>query len=172
MRLIYIYWVVLRYRLRLLLNPKTHKSLARNQNKRIKSASQLRQALELLGPIFIKFGQVLSTRRDLIPHEFADELAKLQDRVKPFPSTLAKASLGRSINEVFASFDDQPLAAASIAQVHAATLKDGAEVVVKVLRPNVDEMIARDLEVLDFLAKTVAKRFPDATRLKPKEIVK
>jgi len=175
LRLIYIYWVVLRYRLRSLINPKTHKSLARNQNKRIKSAAQLRQALELLGPIFIKFGQVLSTRRDLIPHEFADELAKLQDRVKPFPSALAKAlieaSLGRSINEVFASFDDKPLAAASIAQVHAATLKDGAEVVVKVLRPNVDEMIARDLEVLDFLANTAAKRFPDATRLKPKEIV-
>ncbi len=100
---------------------------------------RLRLALEELGPIFIKFGQALSTRRDLIPVDIADELAKLQDRVPPFPSDLAvstiEAALGAELADVFAHFDTAPLAAASIAQVHAATLKGGEDVVVKILRP-------------------------------------
>src|SRR5574340_15923 len=103
---------------------------------------RLRLALENLGPIFVKFGQVLSTRRDLLPLDIADELAKLQDRVPPFASELAVAeierSLGKRIDELFASFERTPVASASIAQVHLATLKDGREVAVKVLRPGVE----------------------------------
>src|SRR3989449_2051758 len=102
-------------------------------------AVRLRRALEDLGPIFVKFGQMLSTRRDLLPTDIADELAKLQDRVPPFPGAIARESLerayGRALSQVFGAFDETPLAAASIAQVHAARLPGGAEVVVKVLRP-------------------------------------
>src|SRR5699024_1803705 len=102
---------------------------------------RLREALETLGPIFVKFGQVLSTRRDLVPLDIADELAKLQDQVPPFPSEQAIAeierSLGRTVEDVFLEIDKEPVASASIAQVHFATLKDGREVAVKVLRPGV-----------------------------------
>src|SRR5512147_2046466 len=100
---------------------------------------RLRQALEDLGPIFVKFGQVLSTRRDLLPPDIADELAKLQDRVPPFPALVARnlveRAFGRPIDAVFSSFDAEPVASASIAQVHFAVLRDGREVAVKVLRP-------------------------------------
>ena len=125
-------------------------------------AVRLREALEELGPIFVKFGQALSTRRDLLPPDIADELAKLQDRVPPFPGSVARerisAAYGQSVHEVFAEFDDAPLAAASIAQVHAARLKSGEEVVVKVLRPGMREVIGRDLEVLQALAD-LAQRY-------------
>jgi ubiquinone biosynthesis protein len=136
---------------------------------------RLRLALEELGPIFVKFGQAVSTRRDLIPADIADELAKLQDRVPPFDSAVAVATieraLGRPLAEVFDSFEETPLAAASIAQVHAARLKSGEDVVVKVLRPGMQELIERDLEVLEALARLADEYWTDARRLRPLEIV-
>ncbi len=139
-------------------------------------AERLRLALEELGPIFVKFGQALSTRRDLLPVDIADELAKLQDRVPPFPGDLARASLERSydqkFDELFATFATEPLAAASIAQVHVATRRDGREVVVKVLRPGMREQIGRDLEVMDALAAMAERWWPEARRLRPIEVVR
>jgi ubiquinone biosynthesis protein len=136
---------------------------------------RLRLALEELGPIFIKFGQAVSTRRDLLPPDIADELVKLQDRVPPFPGEVARAaierSLGKPVGELFGSFETVPLAAASIAQVHAATLKDGREVIVKVLRPGMASVIRRDLEVLYALARLARRYVPDAARLRPLEVV-
>jgi ubiquinone biosynthesis protein len=136
---------------------------------------RLRLALEELGPIFVKFGQALSTRRDLLPRDIADELAKLQDRVPPFDGAAARAqvekSLGKPVGELFGSFDEQPLAAASIAQVHAATLKDGREVVVKVLRPGMREVIGRDLEVMYAMAELAERYWPESKRLRPVEVV-
>ena len=136
---------------------------------------RLRLALEELGPVFVKFGQAVSTRRDLIPADIADELAKLQDRVPPFESEVAVAAieraLGRPLAEVFDSFDETPLAAASIAQVHAARLQSGEEVVVKVLRPGMHEIIERDLEVLRALAGLADEYSVVARRLRPREIV-
>ena len=136
---------------------------------------RLRLALEELGPIFVKFGQALSTRRDLLPRDIADELAKLQDRVPPFSGTAARAqverALGKPVTVLFASFDEEPLAAASIAQVHAATLMDGREVVVKVLRPGMREVIGRDLEVLFAMAGLAARYWPESKRLRPLEVV-
>ena len=138
-------------------------------------AEKLRLALEELGPIFIKFGQALSTRRDLLPRDIADELAKLQDRVPPFSGAAARAQvereLGQPTGELFGSFDESPLAAASIAQVHAATLKDGREVVVKVLRPGMRQLIERDLEVLYALAGLAERYWPESQRLRPREVV-
>jgi ubiquinone biosynthesis protein len=138
-------------------------------------ARRLRLALEELGPIFIKFGQALSTRRDLLPPDIADELAKLQDQVPPFADELARqtieAALGQSVTTVFNQFEAAPLAAASIAQVHAATLKDGSEVVVKVLRPGMNEIIRRDLDVLYALAALARRYLPDVKRLRPDEVV-
>lgn len=137
---------------------------------------RLRLALEELGPIFVKFGQALSTRRDMLPLDIADELAKLQDRVPPFDSAIAMATvetaLGQSIKDVFASFEAAPLAAASIAQVHAGRLKSGQEVVVKILRPDMHEVIARDIEVLQALASLAQKYWKDAQRLRPLEVVR
>jgi ubiquinone biosynthesis protein len=136
---------------------------------------RLRLTFEELGPVFIKFGQAISTRRDLLPDDIADELAKLQDRVPPFPGAAAREAIeraiGRPVTEAFASFDEEPLAAASIAQVHAATLTDGREVVVKILRPGMREAIARDLEVLYALARLAIRYVPDASRLRPVEVV-
>ena len=137
--------------------------------------ARLRLALEELGPVFVKFGQALSTRRDLLPPDIADELAKLQDRVPPFPGEVAGAMLeriyGRPLNEVFSSFELTPLAAASIAQVHAATLEEGAEVVVKVLRPGMREVIERDLEVLAALAELADRYWVEARPVRPIEVV-
>jgi ubiquinone biosynthesis protein len=134
-----------------------------------------RLALEELGPIFVKFGQALSTRRDLLPPDLADELAKLQDRVPPFPGATARALIeqayGRPVAETFSSFDTTPLAAASIAQVHAARLPGGEEVVVKVLRPGMRAVIGRDLEVLHALAALAERYWPEGRRLRPREIV-
>ncbi len=137
---------------------------------------RLRLALEELGPIFVKFGQAVSTRRDLLPADIADELAKLQDRVPPFDTAVAIAAVekafGRPLDELFASFDPKPLAAASIAQVHVATLKDGPEVVVKILRPGMRESIDLDLEVLDYLAELADRYWGDSRRLRPVELVR
>jgi ubiquinone biosynthesis protein len=146
-------------------------------------AERLRLALEELGPIFVKFGQALSTRRDLLPVDIADELAKLQDRVPPFDGKVARAIIeaayGRTAEQVFSAFEETPLAAASIAQVHAAELRpevalNGAktrEVVVKVLRPGMHAIIARDLEVLRELAHFAERNWEGSRRLKPVEIV-
>jgi len=136
---------------------------------------RLRLALEELGPIFVKFGQALSTRRDLLPVDIADELAKLQDRVPPFGSEVAVATIelafGRPLSDIFASFEMTALAAASIAQVHVATLKSGEEVVVKILRPGMHEVIERDLEVLQALAILANEYWAEARRLRPIELV-
>jgi ubiquinone biosynthesis protein len=136
---------------------------------------RLRTALERLGPIFIKFGQVLSTRRDLLPLDVADELAHLQDRVPPFPAAQARAiieaELKRPLDTVFAQFDDVPVASASVAQVHFATLLDGREVAVKVLRPGMLAVIDDDLAILHMLARWVERLSADGRRLRPREVV-
>jgi ubiquinone biosynthesis protein len=136
---------------------------------------RLRMGLERLGPIFVKFGQVLSTRRDLLPTDLADELAQLQDNVPPFPADQARqmieSALGKPIEAVFARFDAEPVASASIAQVHFAQLKDGREVAVKVLRPGMLEVIDDDLSLLRTLAVWVERLSADGKRLKPREVV-
>ena len=138
-------------------------------------AARLRMALEKLGPIFVKFGQVLSTRRDLLPLDVADELALLQDRVPPFPGAQAVAliekAFGKRIDEVFEQFNTVPEACASIAQVHFATLKGGREVAVKVLRPGMLAVIEHDLQLLHTLARVVEWSWADGKRLKPREVV-
>lgn len=136
---------------------------------------RLRRALEELGPIFVKFGQALSTRRDLLPGDIADELAKLQDQVPPFDSGLAvsqiKDALGHHPNELFAEFERAPIASASIAQVHFARLKDGREVAVKVLRPGVLDLIERDLALMRAAASWIERLWANGRRLKPREVV-
>ena len=138
-------------------------------------AVRLRRALEMLGPIFVKFGQVLSTRRDLLPTDIADELARLQDQVPPFPSEQAVAeierALGARIDDVFSAFERRPEASASIAQVHVATLRSGEEVAVKVLRPGVERAIARDVALLETAAHLMEKLWAESRRLKPREVV-
>lgn len=137
---------------------------------------RIRNALEDLGPIFVKFGQILSTRRDLLPDDISDELAKLQDQVPPFPSALAckivEDAYKKSRYEVFAEFDEQPLASASIAQVHAAKLLDGKEVVVKIVRPDIANVIKRDIGLLYIVAELAEKYWPGATRLRPVDVVR
>jgi len=145
------------------------------RRKSISRGERIRRALEDLGPIFVKFGQTLSTRRDLLPLDIADELAKLQDRVPPFPGVRARQrveeALGGSVKELFKEFDETPLASASIAQVHAARLHDGREVVVKVLRPGVEDLIHRDLDVLHLIAGLAEDYWSDGKRLRPREVV-
>jgi len=145
------------------------------RGRRANRGERLRLALEELGPIFVKFGQAVSTRRDLLPADIANELAKLQDRVPPFPGNVAREIVerahGRPVTETFATFDETPLAAASIAQVHAANLRDGTEVVVKVLRPGMSKVIKRDLEVLYALAGLAQRYWSESRRLRPLEIV-
>jgi ubiquinone biosynthesis protein len=138
-------------------------------------AVRLRQALEALGPMFVKFGQVLSTRRDLLPPDIADELARLQDRVPPFATgqvivTLARV-YGQPLERVFAAFDGDPVASASVAQVHVASLPDGTEVAVKVLRPGIAPVIARDLALLHAGATLIEWLWSDGKRLRPHEVV-
>jgi len=136
---------------------------------------RIRLALEDLGPIFVKFGQILSTRRDLLPDDIADELALLQDNVPSFPiqqsRDLIEAAYGDTIENIFTHFTDEPLASASIAQVHTATLPNGDEVIVKVLRPNVEKIIRRDLILLDYLARLAERFWADGKRLRPREVV-
>ncbi len=139
------------------------------------AARSFRRAFEDLGPIFVKFGQILSTRRDLFDPETADELRNLQDRVAPFDTRIAieqvERSLGAPIADVFDRFDEEPLAAASLAQVHAARLKSGEEVVVKIIRPGIEDRIRRDLRVMYMLARALLRIWPDSRRLHPVEVV-
>ena len=136
---------------------------------------RIRKALEELGPIYVKFGQSVSTRPDLLPTDIASELAKLQDQVPPFSGEQALAAIetafGQPVTTIFKSFDSEALAAASIAQVHVAQLHDGQEVIVKILRPNVQEDIERDLEVLFAIAQMAQRYWADSRRLRPMEVV-
>jgi len=136
---------------------------------------RIRLALQELGPIFVKFGQAISTRRDLLPRDIADELAKLQDAVPPFPVSQAleilNAAYGKDVNEVFQRFDAEPLAAASIAQVHTARLHDDTEVIVKILRPGVEQQIESDLAVLRLIAGLADRYWEHGKRLRPLEVV-
>ena len=183
----FIVWVVLRHGLdELVLSSFQHRgirllgrlvSIGRNLD--TPRGQRLREALERLGPIFVKFGQVLSTRRDLMPPDIADELAKLQDRVPPFPSEVAVATIerafGKPLDEVFSQFDRVPVASASIAQVHFATLRHGQhagrEVAVKVLRPGMGSVIDKDLSLMRLMAGWVERLSADGKRLKPCEVV-
>ena len=138
-------------------------------------AQRLRLALEALGPIFVKFGQLLSTRRDLLPPDIADELAKLQDQVPPFAAEYVFATLARAysrpVNDVFAQFDAVAIASASVAQVHFAKLHDGREVAVKILRPGIARIIRHDLALLDAAASLIELLWADGKRLRPHEVV-
>jgi ubiquinone biosynthesis protein len=179
----FIVWVVLRYGLDELVlsgfrNPAVRllrTVISTGRNLSAPRGQRLREALERLGPIFVKFGQVLSTRRDLLPPDIAQELALLQDRVPPFPSAVAVATIertfGRKLNEVFRTFEHTPVASASIAQVHFAVLHDGREVAVKVLRPNMLPVIEKDLSLMRMMAGWVETLSADGKRLKPREVV-
>jgi ubiquinone biosynthesis protein len=138
-------------------------------------AVRLRLALEALGPIFVKFGQMLSTRRDLMPVDIADELARLQDQVPPFPSAQAIAVLesiyGKPLLEVFKSFEETPVASASVAQVHFAVLHDGRDVAVKILRPHIERVILHDLALLYICADLIERLWADGRRLMPREVI-
>jgi len=138
-------------------------------------AVRIRKTLEDLGPIFVKFGQILSTRQDLLPDDVSEELAKLQDRVTPFAGDRARAiieaAFQQSIDDIFAAFDEKPLASASIAQVHAATLKTGEDVVVKVLRPGIEPVIRRDVGLLRYIAGLAERYWREGRRLRPCEVV-
>lgn len=137
---------------------------------------RLRRALEDLGPVFIKFGQMLSTRRDLLPADIADELARLQDQVPPFPSdqavALIETALGGSVDDLFERFDREPMASASVAQVHAARTREGREAVVKVIRPGIEVVIEKDLALLELIAALIERWFRDGRRLRPVEVVR
>ncbi len=149
--------------------------LPRRSDRSAPLGERIRLALVELGPIFVKFGQAVSTRRDLLPRDVADELAKLQDRVPPFPAeeavAILSATYGKPVDEVFARFDFEPLAAASIAQVHTAALDDGTEVIVKLLRPGVRDQIERDLDVMYAIAGLADKYWENSKRLRPLELV-
>ena len=182
-RLFRIFFVVLSFgldefllahdRLRWLRSPINRLLFMRNVNS--PRAVRLRQALESLGPIFDKFGQMLSTRRDLIPADLADELAKLQDRVPPFASRLAlerlEQSYGKPLSDVFRQFDETPVASASVAQVHFAELHDGREVAVKILRPGIARTITHDIALLKVAAGLLEWGWADGKRLKPREVI-
>jgi ubiquinone biosynthesis protein len=189
-RLATVLWTISRYRLDTLLDgdadsgsplPPRYRWLLRASPARLIPAgrrsrgARLRMALEQLGPVFVKFGQLLSTRRDLLPLDIADELARLQDAVPPFPGAearrLIEASIGMPIEAAFSHFDAEPMASASVAQVHAAVLPDGTEVVVKVVRPGIEKVIAEDLELLHMLAALLERHSREAQRLHLREVV-
>ncbi|HET8848711.1 MAG TPA: ubiquinone biosynthesis regulatory protein kinase UbiB, partial [Marinobacter sp.] len=142
---------------------------------KLSRGDRLRLALEELGPVFVKFGQILSTRRDLLPDDMADSLKHLQDRVPPFPSDQARAiiesSLGAPVSELFTEFSPDPMASASVAQVHAATLPNGQNVVVKVLRPGIERVIRQDLALMYLMAGLLEKYWSEGKRLHPVEVV-
>jgi ubiquinone biosynthesis protein len=183
LRLAYIGFIVLRYGLDQLalssLRRPWLRALARivSVGRRLDAprGERLRRALERLGPIFVKFGQVLSTRRDLLAPDIADELAKLQDNVPPFPGreavALVERAFGKPLGDMFASFDEEPVASASIAQVHFATLKNGREVAVKVLRPGMLPLIDSDLALLRTVASRIERLSDDGRRLRPRDVV-
>jgi ubiquinone biosynthesis protein len=143
--------------------------------RRIPRAVRIRKALEELGPIFVKFGQILSTRQDLLPEDIAAELSRLQDRVAPFPGDRARAIVEQAfqqpVAQTFLQFEEQPLASASVAQVHAARLRDGEDVVVKVLRPGIEKIIARDVSLLRYIAGLAERYWREGRRLRPCEVV-
>jgi ubiquinone biosynthesis protein len=184
---VFIVWVVLRHGLDELVLSSFERPWIRlltrvvsvGRNLDAPRGQRLREALERLGPIFVKFGQVLSTRRDLLPPDIADELAHLQDRVPPFASAIAVATIerafGKPLDAVFSHFEQVPVASASIAQVHFATLREGRhagrEVAVKVLRPNMLPVIEKDLSLMRMMAGWVERLSPDGKRLKPREVV-
>ena len=184
---VFIVFIVLRYGLdELVLSSFRHPwlraltwVLTLGRNWQAPRGERLREALERLGPIFVKFGQVLSTRRDLMPPDIAEELTKLQDRVPPFPSQVAvdtiERAFGKPVDEVFEVFDREPVASASIAQVHFATLRDKSgqlrEVAIKVLRPGMLPVIEKDLSLMRMMAGWVEKLSDDGKRLKPREVV-
>ncbi len=184
-RLLKILWVVSRYRLDRLLDRRQLPRVTRAlcwfgpwqlfPGRKLSRGAALRRALEELGPVFIKFGQMLSTRIDLLPEDIASELARLQDDVPPFSEQTAVAiverELGAPLAELFAEFTATPLASASVAQVHAATLHGGARVVVKVLRPGIEEIIRQDLGLLFGVAQLIHRYLPDGYRLRPTEVV-
>ena len=144
-------------------------------NRQRTRGQRLVEALEDLGPIFVKFGQMLSTRKDLLPTDYADALTALQDRVRPFPADRARKRIERAfgfpIESVFSSFEAEPMASASIAQVHAATLKSGDEVVVKIVRPGIEPRIRQDLEILYTIARLAEKYWSEGPRLHPVDVV-
>ena len=150
--------------------------LPRKISKNSSLGERIRRALEELGPIFVKFGQVVSTRRDLLPEEIADELAKLQDQVTPFSKSQALEILNtaydKSIDQIFKKIDDEPLAAASIAQVHSAKLSDGKDVIIKILRPNIQVQIEKDISALYIIARSLENFWSESEQVKPTEIVK
>jgi len=142
---------------------------------RARRSVRIRLALEALGPVYIKFGQMLSTRRDLLPDDIADELEKLQDAVPPFEGKQAikiiEKALGHPVDDLFDAFETQALASASVAQVHAGKLKDGTEIVVKVLRPDILPVIKRDIGILYIIAELASRYSSQARRLRPVEVV-
>ena len=150
--------------------------LPRKISKNSSLGERIRRALEELGPIFVKFGQVVSTRRDLLPEEIANELAKLQDQVTPFSKSQALEILNtaydKSIDQIFKKIDDEPLAAASIAQVHSAKLSDGKDVIIKILRPNIQVQIEKDISALYIIARSLENFWSESEQVKPTEIVK
>ena len=150
--------------------------LPRKISKNSSLGERIRKALEELGPIFVKFGQVVSTRRDLLPEEIANELAKLQDQVTPFSKSQALEILDtaydKSIDQIFEKIDDEPLAAASIAQVHSAKLSDGKDVIIKILRPNIQTQIVKDISALYIIARSLENFWSESEQVKPTEIVK
>jgi ubiquinone biosynthesis protein len=184
---VFIVWIALRFGLDQLVMTSFQKpwltAIARlvsvGRNLKAPRGQRLREALESLGPIFVKFGQVLSTRRDLLPLDIADELAKLQDRVPPFDSRIAVEMIERAFKkplaEIFTSFEHTPVASASVAQVHFATIIDkqgvSRDVAVKVLRPNMLPVIDKDLSLMHMMASWVEKLSTDGKRLKPREVV-
>ncbi|MDM8562801.1 AarF/UbiB family protein, partial [Candidatus Marithioploca araucensis] len=184
-RLLTIYRIIVRYGLdELLLSSKIFRPLRLLayfvpgywlRPKHLTRGMRIRLALEELGPIFVKFGQILSTRRDLLPDDIALELAKLQDKVAPFSGEevhkILEKSYARPLDEVFADFDMTHTAAASVAQVHAARLHNGRKVVVKVLRPGIKSNIRKDIELLYLFAELAQRYWTDGRRLRPLEVV-
>ncbi|WFM70832.1 ubiquinone biosynthesis regulatory protein kinase UbiB [Halomonas sp. CKK8] len=185
LRLTRIFWVITRYRLDTLLPlermPWWLRGLFTLSPLRLvpigerSRGERLRLALESLGPIFVKFGQMLSTRRDLLPEDIADELQRLQDQVPPFPGhqamALVEEELAMSLEDAFAGFEPEPLASASVAQVHAARLHGGEAVVVKIIRPGIERVMRQDMALMYRFASVLA-RIPEARRLRPVEVVR
>ncbi len=190
-RLASVVWAVSRYRLDTLLEgepggagplPRRYQWLLKLSPARLIPArgasrgARLRMALEYLGPVFIKFGQLLSTRRDLLPRDIADELARLQDHVLPFPGEqarrLVEQAIGKPIEDAFGYFELDPMASASVAQVHAAALPDGTQVVVKVVRPGIEKIIREDIDLLELLAGFLEEHSREARRLHLLDVVK